>query len=127
MHHQVTIVPGLEGESASQPAQCPAFFVASIESSDNHISTLECGWRDASRASEKSEMRAMQIGGRQTRGARACDVGHLHWIVQVGRTAIEKVTCCGSQSRNRTENRPSTNSLILTVIVTKPAVIKPFS
>src|SRR3989442_7066142 len=51
MHHQVTIVPGLEGESASKPAQRPAFLVASIESKDNHTGTGKCRWRDASRDS----------------------------------------------------------------------------
>src|SRR5216117_1968625 len=91
MHHQVTVIPGLEGESAGQPAQRPAFFVASIESKDNHVSTVKCGCQDASRDSEMSEMSAMQIGGRQTRGARVCDLGQLEWFVQDGRIAIDKV------------------------------------
>ena len=96
MHHQVTIIPGLEGESASQPAQRPAFFVASIESKDNHVRTVGRRCRDTSRDSETS---AMQIGGRQIRGARVSDVDDPQWFVQDGRTAIDKVTCCGSQSR----------------------------
>src|SRR6266496_4287130 len=98
MHHQVTVIPGLEGESSSQPPQRPAFFVAGIESKDNHINTVRRGCQDASDDSEMSEMSAMQIGGRQTRGARACDVGHLQWIVRDDSTAIGEATCCGSQT-----------------------------
>ena len=98
MHHQVTIVPGLEGESASQPPQRPAFFVARIESKDNHVSTVKCGCQDASRVSEIS---AMQIGGRQIRRARVYDVGDPQWFVRDGTTAIGKATRCGSQSRRQ--------------------------
>ena len=51
MHHQVTIVPGLEGESASQPAQCLAFLVLSVESKYDHAATIKPCRQDASRYS----------------------------------------------------------------------------
>ncbi len=38
MNHQLTIIPGLEGEPAGQPAQGPAFLFIVIESKYDHAS-----------------------------------------------------------------------------------------
>src|SRR5713101_1651040 len=71
MHHQVAVIPSLERESPSEPAQRPALLVAIVESKYDHASTvIPCleeasrkprEWEPATRASGKRDMLALVL------------------------------------------------------------------